>query len=163
MKQTKNQVNQTGLKVCLVASAGGHLTQLMQLRNAWQGCDLAFVTTTEVMRTKLSMQGRVYIAGESNRSHPFRLLKTLFLCARAILRERPDVLVSSGAASGCICAYMAKVLGARIVWIDSITNVKKLSLSGRLVRWIADLFIVQWPELAQKYKFKNIEYYGTII
>jgi hypothetical protein len=52
-------------------------------------------------------------------------------------------------------------MGAKIVWVDSITNVDRLSLSGWLVRHIADLFIVQWAELAQKYH--GTEYVGTIV
>jgi hypothetical protein len=56
---------------------------------------------------------------------------------------------------------LGKIVGAKVVWIDSITNVDKLSLSGRIVRYIADLFLVQWPELAERYK--NVEFVGEII
>ena len=59
-----------------------------------------------------------------------------------------------------IC-FLAKILGAKIVWIDSITNVEKISLSGRMVRYIADLFLVQWPELLSKYR--KVEFAGTLI
>jgi hypothetical protein len=53
------------------------------------------------------------------------------------------------------------MLGAKVIWLDSITNVRDLSMSGRMVRRIADLFLVQWPELAARYK--NAEYIGTVI
>ena len=62
---------------------------------------------------------------------------------------------------GCIACYLGKLLGARVIWVDSITNVERLSLSGRLVRYIADLFLVQWPELAERYR--NVEYVGELI
>jgi hypothetical protein len=53
------------------------------------------------------------------------------------------------------------MLGAKIIWIDSITNVERMSLSGRMVRRIANVCLVQWPELTQKYP--NAEYVGTVI
>jgi len=56
---------------------------------------------------------------------------------------------------------VGKMLGAKVVWIDSITNVERISLSGRMVRHVADLFLVQWPELVNQYK--NIEYVGSLI
>jgi len=71
------------------------------------------------------------------------------------------VILSTGAAPGCVCCFLGKLMGAKIVWVDSITNVGRLSLSGWLVRYIADLFIVQWAELAQKYR--GTEYVGTIV
>jgi UDP-N-acetylglucosamine:LPS N-acetylglucosamine transferase len=77
------------------------------------------------------------------------------------LRERPGVVISTGAAVGCIVCFLAKTTGAEIVWIDSITNIERLSLSGRMVRYIASLFLVQWPELAAQYR--NVEYVGEVI
>ena len=55
----------------------------------------------------------------------------------------------------------ALALGAKVVWIDSITNVERISLSGRMVRYVADLFLVQWPELAGRYK--KVEYVGALV
>ena len=89
------------------------------------------------------------------------MITVLFKCINVILHERPKVVISTGAAAGCIVCFLGKMLGAKVIWIDSITNVKRLSLSGRMVRYIADLFLVQWPELAEKYK--NVEYAGQII
>ena len=71
------------------------------------------------------------------------------------------MILSTGAAAGCICCFLGKLLGAKVVWVDSITNVERLSLSGRMVRYIADLFLVQWPELRDKYP--GTEYVGTIV
>jgi UDP-N-acetylglucosamine:LPS N-acetylglucosamine transferase len=88
-------------------------------------------------------------------------LAVVVRCAHAIFKKAPDVVISTGAAVGCISSFLGKLSGAKIVWIDSITNVERISLSGRLVRPIADLFLVQWPELAEKYD--NVEYAGTLI
>jgi len=85
----------------------------------------------------------------------------LFRCIRIVLQERPDVLISTGAAPGCMVCFLGKITGAKVIWIDSITNIERISLSGRMVRYIANLFLVQWPELAQRQK--GIEYVGTLI
>lgn len=148
-------------RVCLVASAGGHLSQLLRLADTWKGYEAVYVTTTEVMQNELSKDGKVYIVGECNRQHPLRVIKVLLWCIWAVLKERPDVVISTGAAVGCIVCFLGKLLGAKVVWLDSITNVERISLSGRMVRYIADLFLVQWSELAQRYK--NVEYVGAII
>ena len=65
-----------------------------------------------------------------------------------MLRERPDVVVSTGAAPGYLALRCAKLLGARTVWIDSVANVEELSLSGRIASTKADLCLTQWPHLA---------------
>jgi len=85
----------------------------------------------------------------------------LLRCIRIAFRERPDVVISTGAAAGCMLCLLGKMLGAKIVWIDSITNVERISLSGRMVRYVADLFLVQWPELADRYK--KVEYVGAVV
>ena len=148
-------------RVCLAASAGGHLSQLLKLAESWNGYDTFCVTTTKVVVEQLQKYGNVYIVGESNREHLLRVIVVLLRCARIVFRERPDVVISTGAAVGCITCFLAKLLGAKIVWLDSITNVDHISLSGRMVRYIADVFLVQWPELAKKYS--NVEYLGAVI
>jgi UDP-N-acetylglucosamine:LPS N-acetylglucosamine transferase len=85
----------------------------------------------------------------------------LLRCIKIVLREKPRVVISTGAAVGCIACFLGKLVSAKIVWIDSITNVERISLSGRMVKHIADLFLVQWPDLASQYK--SVEYVGEVI
>jgi UDP-N-acetylglucosamine:LPS N-acetylglucosamine transferase len=149
------------LKICLVASAGGHLTQLRRVAQAWTGYSTFWITSTEVVRNALNGDGRVYVVGECNRQHLVMVVMVFLRCLRVILKERPAVVISTGAAPGCIAAILGKLRGAKVVWLDSITNVKHLSLSGRMVRPFADLFLVQWPELAAKYR--RAVYIGDVI
>jgi UDP-N-acetylglucosamine:LPS N-acetylglucosamine transferase len=131
------------------------------LTGSWEGHETFCVTTTAIIKEKLSKYGKVYVVGECNREYPLRVIRVLMRCINVILRERPDVVISAGAAVGCIACFLGKLIGAKIIWIDSITNVEKLSLSGRMVRYIADIFLVQWPNLAEQYK--NVEYVGAVI
>ena len=149
------------IKICLAASAGGHLSQLLKLAECWNGYDTFCVTTTKVVKEQLQKYGNVYIVGECNRKHPLRVIAVLIRCLKVVLRKKPDVVISTGAAAGCIVCFLGKIIGARVVWIDSITNVERISLSGRLVRPIANLFLVQWHELTKKYD--NVEYVGAIV
>ena len=149
------------LKICLAASGGGHLTELLELSDSWKGQDSFFVTTVPVVQENLQGSGKVYVVGECNRQHPIRVLRVFLRCIRVVFKERPDVVISTGAAAGCMICFLVKLAGAKIIWIDSITNVERISLSGRMVRYIANLFLVQWPELVAQYH--NVEYEGTVI
>jgi UDP-N-acetylglucosamine:LPS N-acetylglucosamine transferase len=154
-------INKNKLRICLAASAGGHISQLLKLAACWNGYETFCVTTTEVVRNKLNKLGEVYVVGECNRQHPMRVITVFLRCIRIVLKERPDVVISTGAAAGCMLCFLGKMFGAKVVWIDSITNVERISLSGRMVRYIADLFLVQWPELAGRNK--KVEFVGTVI
>ena len=149
------------IRICLVASAGGHLTQLLKLENAWAGLDTVYVTTSELVQAKLTNLGKVYIVGECNRQHPLRVAKVLLRCVWVAVRERPNVVISTGAAPGFLLCLMCKILGAKVVWVDSVANIERISLSGRLTHPFADLFLTQWPKLADS--DRNVEYAGVIL
>ena len=149
------------LRICLAASAGGHISQLLKLSDSWKGYDTFYITTTEVMRNKLCKKGKVYIVGECNHKQPVRVVKVLLNCIRIVFKEKFNLVISSGAAVGCLMSFLGKMKGAKVIWLDSITNVNRLSLSGRLVRPIADLCLVQWPDIADRYS--GVEYAGAVI
>ena len=153
--------NKDKLWICLAASGGGHLTELLTLSDSCRQHGTFYVTTVPVVRDNLQESGNVYVVGECNRHYPLRVLKVFLKCAKVVFKEKPNVVISTGAAPGFMVCFFAKILGAKIIWIDSITNVQRISLSGRMVRYIADLFLVQWSELAAKYP--NVEYVGTVI
>ncbi len=149
------------LRVCLAASAGGHLTQLLRLWPSWQRYETIYVTTSRSIAGKLNKAGRVYTVADCNRQRLTKVVKAFFKCIKIIRTERPDVVISTGAAPGLLMCVLGKMSGAKVVWIDSITNTERLSLSGRLVRPFADLLLTQWQELAEKYP--QVEYAGQII
>ena len=160
-KALRIMAKRSEVKVCLAASAGGHLSQLRKVAAAWAGMPTFWVTTGHMVSGSLGESGRVYAVGECNREHPLRLIAVLSRCIRIVLKERPSLVISTGAAPGCLMCLLGKLTGAKVVWLDSITNVERLSLSGRLIRPFADLLLVQWPELAKKYS--NAEYVGSVI
>jgi exopolysaccharide biosynthesis glucuronosyltransferase PssD len=148
-------------KICMIASAGGHLTQLLKIKSLLKGRNNFFISSMDVVKTTLEMEGKTYILGECNREHPVDVLKVLVKCINVYFIEKPDIVISTGAAPGLLFCYIARIFGAKIIWLDSIANVQRLSLSGQMIRPFASLVLTQWPDLAEKYK--DVEYAGHVI
>lgn len=135
-------------RVLAVASRGGHWIQLMRLRPAFDGADVAFLSTGPGEARDVPGH-RFHNAVDANRSTKFKLVIQLAQVAWVVLRERPGVVVSTGATVGFFACRLGKLLGARVVWVDSIANAEELSASGRRAGGFADLWLTQWPDLAR--------------
>ncbi len=149
------------MKICIVASAGGHLNQLLLLQPIWEGHDVVCVSTGQMVRKKLEAIGQTYIVGECNREHPIKTFSVMWKCLRIIVHEKPNVVISTGAAAGFLMCFWGKLFGAKVIWLDSIANARKLSMSGRMIRPFANFILSQWPEVAAKYP--EVEYAGEVI
>ncbi|MWD29567.1 UDP-N-acetylglucosamine--LPS N-acetylglucosamine transferase [Aquicoccus sp. SCR17] len=142
--------------VMAVASAGGHWVQLSRLAPAWAGCEVTYVTTDPGLEAEVreaaeaagEPQPRFRTVIEANRWQKLRLLRMVLQLAAILVWHRPDVVVTTGAAPGVIALRLAALMRTRTVWIDSIANAEKLSLSGRLAGNHADLWLTQWEHLA---------------
>ena len=164
MTVTKVLKNKNTLRICTGASSGGHTSQLLNLLEKsgdWFCQPSFYVTTLNALAEKFSDKGPVYVIGECNRKHPLKGLMVLIKSMKLVLKERPDVIITTGSLPLAMVCLFGKLCGAKIVWIDSIANVEKLSLSGSFVRYFSDLFLTQWPEIANRYK--NVEYAGSLI
>ena len=137
------------IKVLAAASAGGHWTQLLRLRPAWEGCDVAYVTTDPSLADAVVSGSRFYSVAEASRWEKVKLVKSAVQVAGILLRERPDVIVTTGAAVGYFAILFGRLIGSRTMWIDSIANAEEVSLSGQKAGKIANCFLTQWPELAK--------------
>lgn len=133
-------------RVLAVASGGGHWVQLRRLAAAFAGCDVAYVTTLAGYRADVS-PARFYVVRDASRWNKLRLVQSALQTLRIILKERPDVIISTGAAPGFLAVRIGKLFGARTIWLDSIANVDQLSMAGKKARKFADLWLTQWPHL----------------
>jgi UDP-N-acetylglucosamine:LPS N-acetylglucosamine transferase len=145
-------------RILAVASSGGHWVQLRRLRPAFEGHDVAYLTTDRGHRSEVG-SARFYAVRDGNRTNKLALLVSALQIGRVLLRERPEVVISTGAAAGYLAIRAAKLLGARTVWIDSVANVDELSLSGRLASEKADLCLTQWSHLAEG----PVTYAGSVL
>ena len=148
------------MKVLVATSAGGHWVQMRRLLPAFAGCELVFAGVEPALDPDL-MPARYYRVRNVNRRDPLGFLAAAWQMARALGRERPDAVISTGAAPGLVALALAKLmLGSRTVWIDSIANSERLSLSGRLARPVADAWLTQWPHLARP---GGPEHWGAVL
>lgn len=121
--------------------------QLLRLRPAFAGSRVTWVTVNRAYASDVAGQ-RFRTVSDATRWNRFGLLLLALRLAWIVLAERPHVVVSTGAAPGYFALRLGKLLGSRTIWVDSIANVERLSLSGQRVRPYADLWLTQWPHLA---------------
>ena len=141
--------------VLAVGSAGGHWVQLLRLRLAWDGCAVAYLTTNQEYRHQVMADAaergqaspRFFTAVAANRWQKLRLAYQLLQILTVVVRVRPDVVVTTGAAPGDPAIRMGRWVGARTIWVDSIANAQELSLSGRRAGRHSGLWLTQWPHL----------------
>jgi hypothetical protein len=131
-----------------IASGGGHWIQLSRVVSAFAGCDTAFVTTLSGYREQVR-PARFYVVRDANLRRKVSLLIMAVHLLAIVVRERPDVIISTGAAPGYFGIRIGKLFGARTIWLDSMANSEQLSVSGRKIKRHADLWLTQWPHLAQ--------------
>lgn len=132
--------------VLLVCSSGGHLLQLRSLSGAWAGYSRTWVTFDKSdARSLLRDERLVFAHGPTNRSIK-NLLRNLFLAWRVVRRVRPRVVLTTGAGVAVPFCWMARMHGARVVYVESFTRIDSVSLSARMIAPIADRIYVQWPE-----------------
>lgn len=130
-----------------VSSGGGHWVQLLRLAPAFDSCDVAFVTVNHAYRSQVSGH-RFYAVNDATRWNKIALIKMTLALAFIIIKERPDVVVSTGAAPGYVALRIGRFVGARTIWLDSVANVERLSMSGEKIGPYADLWLTQWQHLA---------------
>lgn len=147
------------MKLALLCSAGGHLTEMLQIENAYKKHDHFFVTFEREDSKALS--GRVYFVNDPKRN-PFKVLKNVFQSFALLVRERPEVVITTGAGMAVPFCYLAKLFGKKVVYIESFCRIEQPSLTGKMLYGIADLFLVQWEDLLEKYG-KKACYWGKLL
>ena len=133
-------------KILAISSGGGHWVQLLRLRPAFEGHKVVFATVQQSYAEEVEGH-RFYAVTDATRWSRWKMIKMIGQVCLIILRERPDVVISTGAAPGAVALRIGKWLGAKTVWIDSIANVEKISMSGSKVGKFSDLWLTQWEHL----------------
>ena len=134
-------------RIVAISSGGGHWVELLRVRESFRDHEVSWVTVREAYRADVGDDDFVVIP-DATRWSKFALLRCALKIAWILLRKRPDVVISTGAAPGYFGLRLGKLLGAKTIWLDSIANVDELSLSGTRIGKYADLWLTQWPHLA---------------
>ncbi|KAM6216645.1 UDP-N-acetylglucosamine transferase subunit ALG14 [Rhynchocyon petersi] len=182
-------VPRESLSVLVVAGSGGHTTEILRLlgslSNAYSPRHYVFADTDEMSAHKIrsfeldraeKYPSTMYTTDRIPRSREVRQswLSTVFTTLYSMLyslpmvfRLKPDLVLCNGPGTCvpiCISALLLGIFGVKkvtIVYVESVCRVETLSLSGKILYYFSDYFIVQWPALKEKYP-KSV-YLGRIV
>lgn len=139
------------IKICYTASEGGHTHELMQLDELLQKYPGFFITESKNGKDKFEA---VYTVPQVNRKSIrsiFRFVQSFFTIRKILLKERPTHIISFGAMCTVPVCIIGKMMKIKVVYVESYTRIKDLSLSGKILYRFADLFVVQWKQLTYAY------------
>jgi UDP-N-acetylglucosamine:LPS N-acetylglucosamine transferase len=145
--------------ILAVASGGGHWIQMLRLAPSFRGADVHYATTDRSAADMVEASA-FHSFLDANKDTPVRLIVCALKLAWIVATVRPDAVVSTGAAGGYLAIRIARLLGARTMFIDSIANARELSFSARLSLGVADRVLCQWPRVAD---ISGTEYHGAVI
>jgi UDP-N-acetylglucosamine:LPS N-acetylglucosamine transferase len=146
-------------RVLIVASPGGHLLQMLALEPAWSDMDRTWVTlrSTDV-EYLLREENVIYGHGPTPRNIG-NFFRNLRLASRVLRKLEPSVIVSTGAGLALPYFILGRLQRRRLVYVESITRVEKLALTGRLVYPLANSFFVQWQPLS---RLRRARFHGSV-
>ena len=148
MKKNKTK----DIKVCLVGSSGGHLTHLYMLKPFWENKERFWVTFDKADAQSLLEGEKMYPCYFPTNRNIKNLIKNTFLAIKVLRKEKPNLIISSGAAVAVPFFWLGKLFGAKTIYIEVFDRIDKPTLTGKLVYLVTDKFIVQWDEMKEVYK-----------
>lgn len=144
-------------RVLFISSTGGHLDEMMQLKPMFDKYNYYIVTEKTKSNTNLKnkypkkVSYLVYGTKKNMFTYPFVLLINSILSLCIYIKHRPKFIVSTGSHTAGPMCCIAKLLGSKIIYIETFANSKTKSVAGSLVYKFADLFIVQWEDMLEVY------------
>ena len=145
------------MKIVIIGSSGGHLTELLRLSDMLEQHETAIITYH---------LGRIVHPSQYNLPiPPFTPLRVLHACWRTfrILRkEKPDVILSTGAELAIPAFLLSRILRIKTIFLETVTRFKTPTLSGRICYYFSDVFLVQQPELLDAYG-PRAKYKGAVL
>ncbi len=132
---------------------------MLRLRPAFEGQQTVYVTT-DAAYAKDVAGSKLMVVTDANRNVPLKLIRSFFEVLWNVVRTRPDVVISTGAAPGLFGILFGRLVGAKTIWVDSIANAERLSMSGRLASKLAHIALTQWPHLEAT---PSPSYHGSIL
>lgn len=139
------------MKICLVGSSGGHLAHLYMLKSFWQDKERFWVTFDKEDARSVLTGERVYPCHYPTNRNLKNLIRNTVVAINVLRKEKPDLLISSGAAVAVPFFYIAKLMGKKLIYIEVFDRIDKPTMTGKLVYPIVDKFIVQWEEMKSVY------------
>ncbi len=151
-----------GLKICFAASSGGHFEQILMLKPLMEKYDSFLITEKTSYSTKVNGI-KTYFLHQTNRKEftfPFEMTGNALRSFYIFMKERPDVVISTGVLATIPICLIAKLFRKKLIFIESFAKVTTPTETGKLMYRFADQFYVQWPQMKEVYP--NALYLGGI-
>lgn len=161
MATSKQATDHDPNRVLLVCSSGGHLAQLMVLRSWWQEKEVRWVTFNTADAVSLLHDQDVTFAHYPTTRNVPNTMRNLAQALRLLVRDKPALIVSTGAGVAFPYFLVGWVLRVPRVYIEVIDRIETPTLTGRLCRPLSTRFLVQWP--AQQAFYKGSEVVGGLL
>lgn len=138
-------------KYCLVGSSGGHLNHLYLLKPIYEKANRFWVSFDKEDARSILKEEKFYTCYFPTNRNLKNLIKNTVLAYKILKKEKPDVIISTGAAVAVPFFYLGKLFGAKTIYIEVFDRFDKPTLTGKLVYPVTDKFIVQWEEMKKVY------------
>ena len=149
------------MKICLVGSRGGHLKHLYLMKTFWEKHERFWVTFDKTDSRSLLEDEKAYWCYFPTNRNIKNLIRNTFLAMKILHKERPDLILSTGAAPAIPYFWLARIYKAKTVFIEVYDRIEIPTITGKLVQPVADCFLLQWEEQKEFYR-KGI-YIGGIM
>ena len=150
-------------KVCLISSSGGHFEQLLMLKKLDEKYNI-FIVTEKTKYNKNDKKINYYISQVNRKEKTFlpRMILILIKSLYIFIKERPDVIISTGVLSAIPMLFIGHIFHKKVVYIESFAKINSPTMTGNLIykKHIADEFYVQWETMLEFYP--NAIYKGGI-
>ena len=144
------------MKILYVASFGGHLAQMERIAEYLSTERAIWVST----RRTQDAPGR-YVITDFNKNNFWQGARCVFDIVTIMRREPFDTVISTGAAPGLLFLLLARLVGRKTIWVDSVANCRRLSLSGRFAALFCHVTLTQWPQVASRHR--RVRYIGSVL
>lgn len=145
-------------KVLALSSPGGHWVQLCRLIPAFKASEVVYACTYN-KASELSDDETYYVVGDISRDSIQRIFSVISDIVKILKKEKPTIIITTGALPGLITVLLGRLFGIKTIWLDSIANSEKISMSGKLASYLTRNCFTQWEGLANK----RIKYIGRVI
>lgn len=146
-------------RVVAIASAGGHWQQLQELRPAYEEHDVLYLVTLDGLAEQYGAKPAMTVP-DCNRDEPLAALRSVISITAQTLRHRPHVIITTGALPGLIALLVGRLISAQTIWVDSVANGEKLSMSGHYAKRVAHHCYSQWEHVANEL---GVDFAGSVL
>ncbi|MFS4466259.1 PssD/Cps14F family polysaccharide biosynthesis glycosyltransferase [Maribacter sp. 2210JD10-5] len=149
----------------LISSLGGHLEQLLSLKDIIEKYDVHIVTEKNSSTSKLhhkysNISFIPYVSRKNFLFFIFTYVKIIFHSIKLLLKENPKIIVSTGSGCALPMCFLGKIMRKKIIFIETFSRINSKTLTGKLCYRFADVFVIQWEEL--KILYPKAVYLGSI-